>query len=158
MPKKKLTDLFVERAKPPARGRLEYVRCIVSWARTARHGKWWQRLVHCSTVSTRRLRRFTIGAYPAIKPAQARREAAAALDRPRVAASTQAVEKRTRRYARAPGSRHIRRPLVQDFGTVRPQEHRAGTFKETKRVLESEDLAEWRNRPSRRFHAAMRST
>jgi hypothetical protein len=41
---------------------------------------WRQELVRLLSLQGR-LRRFTIGRYPAIKPAQARREAAAALER-----------------------------------------------------------------------------
>src|SRR6476646_8199389 len=95
MPTKKLTDLFVERATVPACGRTEYFdagfpglslrvtdKGVKSWSLFYRfHG---------------RLRRFTIGPYPAIKPAQARREATAALERVRQGIDP-AEEKRERR-------------------------------------------------------------
>jgi integrase len=145
MPKRKLTDLFVERAKPPARGRVEYFDASfpgLALRVTANGGKSWCTFYRFNG----RLRRFTIGAYPAIKPAQARREAAAALDRARGGVDP-AVEKRTRRYARAPEADTFG-VLVQDYLERYARKNTApGTFKETKRVLESEDLAEWRNRP-----------
>src|SRR5262245_47946240 len=89
---------------------------------------------------------FTIGAYPAIKPAQARREAVAALDRA-LGGIDPAVEKRARRYARDPQADTFG-VLVQDYLERYARKNTApGTFKETKRVLESQDLAAWRNRP-----------
>src|SRR5258708_37629108 len=83
MPTRKLTDLFVERAKPPARGRVEYFDAAfpgLALRITNNGGKSW-----CAFYRFHgRLRRFTIGRYPAIKPAQARLEAAAALERVRL--------------------------------------------------------------------------
>src|SRR5262249_12983200 len=77
-----LTELFVARVKPPAQGRVEYFDAAfpgLALRVTANGSKSW-----CTFYRFKgRLRRFTIGAYPAIKPAQARREAAAALDRAR---------------------------------------------------------------------------
>src|SRR5215510_15362257 len=100
MPTKKLTDLFVERARAPARGRTEYFDAAFSGLAlrvTDKGHKSWSLFYRFNG----RLRRFTIGAYPAIKPAQARREAAAALDRARGGIDP-AVEKRARRYAQDP--------------------------------------------------------
>src|SRR5437667_268670 len=97
MPTRKLTDLFVERAKPPARGRIEYFDAAfpgLALRITAKGAKSWCTFYRFNG----RLRRFTIGAYPAIKPAQARREAAAALDRAR-SGFDPASEKRARRHA-----------------------------------------------------------
>src|SRR6266511_3551188 len=95
MPTKKLTDLFVERAKAPTRGRLEYFDASfpgLALRVTANGGKSWSMFYRFGG----RLRRFTIGAYPAIKPAQARREATAALERVRQGFDP-AEEKRARR-------------------------------------------------------------
>jgi len=82
MPTRKLTDLFVERAKPPPHGRIEYFDAAfpgLALRITDNGGKSW-----CAFYRFKgRLRRFTIGRYPAIKPVQARREAAAALERVR---------------------------------------------------------------------------
>src|SRR5438045_1692887 len=100
MPTKKLTDLFVERAKPPARGRVEYFDAAfpgLALRITANGGKSWCTFYRFGG----RLRRFTIGTYPAIKPAQARREAAAALDRVRLGIDP-AQEKQAKRDMRTP--------------------------------------------------------
>src|ERR1700722_16343626 len=82
MPTRKLTDLFVEHTKPPPHGRVEFFdssfgglalrvsdKGYKSWSLHFRMGG--------------RLRRYTIGSYPAIKPAEARRRAQQALDRVR---------------------------------------------------------------------------
>ena len=82
MPTKKLTDLFVERVKPPAHGRVEYFDASFGGLalRVTDHGhKSWS--LHFRMGG--RLRRHTIGNYPTIKPADARRRAQRALDRAR---------------------------------------------------------------------------
>jgi integrase len=145
MPTRKLTDLFVERVKPPARGRIEYFDASfpgLALRITENGGKSW-----CAFYRFRgRLRRFTIGRYPAIKPAQARREAQAALTRAREGFDP-ATEKRTLRYAPAPQADTFD-TLVRDY-LERYARKNTGpeTFKEAKRILESADLAAWRNRP-----------
>src|SRR3979411_1177369 len=101
MPTRKLTDLFVERAKPPPpHGRLQYFDAAfpgLALRITENGGKSW-----CTFYRFKgRLRRFTIGRYPAIKPATARKEAAAALERGREGADP-AEEKRARREMRTP--------------------------------------------------------
>ncbi len=82
MPRQKITDLFVERVKPPSTGRMEFFDSsfpglclrvgfsgVKSWCLFYRlHG---------------RQRRLTIGKYPHVKPAQARREAQRALEQVR---------------------------------------------------------------------------
>jgi len=145
VPTKSLTELFVARVKPPAQGRVEYFDAAfpgLALRVTANGSKSWCTFYRFNG----RLRRFTIGAYPAIKPAQARREAAAALDRARGGIDP-AVEKRARRYARDPQADTFG-ALVQDYLERYARKNTApGTFKETKRVLESRDLAAWHNRP-----------
>ena len=95
MPQKKLTDLFVERVKPAERGRVEYFDAVFGGlalrVTDSGHKSW---SVHYRLGG--RLRRYTIGAYPAIKPAQARREASAVLERVRQGFDPTA-EKRSRR-------------------------------------------------------------
>jgi integrase len=145
VPTRKLTDLFVERAKPPARGRIEYFDAAfpgLALRITNNGGKSW-----CAFYRFKgRLRRFTIGSYPAIKPAQARREAAAALERVREGADP-AEEKRARR--------EMRTPETDTFGAVahdylerhHRKNSRKSTFLEAKRDIERNVLPKWRSRP-----------
>jgi integrase len=145
MPTQKLTDLFVERVKPPESGRVEYFDASfpgLALRVTVNGGKSW-----CAFYRFKgRLRRFTIGAYPAIKPAQARREAQAALERVREGGDP-AEEKRARR--------DMRTPETDTFGAVAGDylerhvraNNRQSTFNEAKRDLERDALRKWHNRP-----------
>ena len=79
MPTTKLTELFVERVKPPTKGRVEYFDAAFGGLalRVTKHGhKSWSIYYRMHG----RLRRLTLGAYPTIKPPQARQEAQRALD------------------------------------------------------------------------------
>jgi integrase len=92
-----------------------------------------------------RLRRFTIGAYPTIKPGQARREAITALERVRQGIDP-GEEKRSRRGALS--------PEVETFGALAldylerhvKTNSAAVTYKEAKRDLECNVLPKWRSR------------
>jgi integrase len=145
MPTRKLTDLFVERAKPPACGRIEYFDSAfpgLALRVTAKGAKSWCIFYRFNG----RLRRFTIGAHPAIKPAKARLDAAAALDRVR-AGIDPAAEKRARRNAPDPEVDTFEN-LVRDYlETYARKNTGPGTFKESKRLLESKDVAAWSKRP-----------
>src|SRR5690349_12413101 len=108
MSTKKLTDLFVERVPAPSRGRIEYFDAGfpgLALRVTDKGRKSWSLFYRFNG----RLRRFTIGAYPAIKPAQARREAITALERVRQGIDP-AEEKRTRRGTLS--------PEVETFGAL----------------------------------------
>src|SRR5437016_3188983 len=100
MPTKKLTDLFVERVKAPERGRVEYFDAAFPGLalRVTKNGaKSW-----CAFYRLHgRLRRFTIGRYPQVKPKQARHEASIALGRVREGADP-LEEKRARQNTRSP--------------------------------------------------------
>src|SRR5260370_35539974 len=90
--RKKLTDLFVERVKPPAHGRAEYFDASfpgLALRITDKGAKSWSVFYRLHG----RLRRFTIGNYPALKPADARREAQTALERVRPGADPAAAKK-----------------------------------------------------------------
>lgn len=79
MPARKLTDLFVERVKPTPGKRVEYFDASFGGLalRVTENGhKSWALFYRIHG----RQRRLTIGAYPAIKPADARKKAAEALD------------------------------------------------------------------------------
>ncbi len=80
MPRKKLTDLFVERLKPPAAGRVEFFDTTfpgLALRITDTGHKSWSVFYRAAG----RQRRYTIGPYPAFKPADARKAAGAALHR-----------------------------------------------------------------------------
>ena len=144
MPTKKLTDLFVERVKPPAQGRVEYFDATfgsLALRVTETGHKSWSLYYRMSG----RQRRFTIGAYPAIKPAQARREASAALERVRQG-SDPTEEKRRRRLMAAPEADTFA-AVLQDYLDRIGRNLGPRTFKEVKRVLERDFLPAWRSRP-----------
>ncbi len=145
MPTKKLTDLFVERVKPPARGRAEYFDAAfpgLALRVTENGAKSWSVFYRLSD----RLRRFTLGGYPAIKPAQARREASAALERVRLGFDP-AEERRARRDVPSPESETFG-AVAQDYLDRYLSKNTApATFAEAKRDLEKNILPKWRNRP-----------
>src|SRR3984885_1284 len=109
MARKKLTDLFVAKVAAPAKGRrVEYFGTTFpalalrvtdsghkSWSLFYRHGG--------------RLRRWTIGSYPAFDPAAARKAASSALHR-LADGIDPGEEKRVRRNAP--------KPLADDFASV----------------------------------------
>jgi integrase len=145
MPTRKLTDLFVDRAKPPLHGRIEYFDAAfpgLALRITDNGSKSWCIFYRFNG----RLRRFTVGSYPAVKPAQARREAAAALERVRGGADP-AEEKRARR--------EMRTPETDTFGAVardyldrhHRKNSRESTFLEAKRDIERNVLPKWHSRP-----------
>ena len=145
MPTRTLTNLFVERVKPPTRGRVEYFDASfpgLALRITQSGGKSW-----CAFYRFHgRLRRFTIGKYPAIKPDQARSEARAALDKVRQGIDP-AEEKRSRRDQRT--------PETDTFGAVardylerhHKRNNRESTFLLVKRDFENNALPRWDKRP-----------
>ena len=145
MPTRKLTDLFVERAKPPARGRVEYFDAAfpgLALRITDNGSKSW-----CAFYRFEgRLRRFTIGRYPAIRPAQARREAAAALERVRAGVDP-AEEKRAHREIRPPEADTFGAVAIDYLERHHKKNSRKSTFLEAKRDIERNVLPEWGNRP-----------
>jgi integrase len=145
MPTKKLTDLFVERVKPPANGRAEYFDAAfpgLALRVTENGGKSWSVFYRLSG----RLRRFTIGGYPAIKPAQARREASSALERVRLGFDP-ADERRARRDIPSPDTETFG-AVAQDYLDRQLKKNNApSTYQEAKRDLETNALPKWRHRP-----------
>jgi integrase len=146
MPRKKLTDLFVERIAPPARGRrLEYFDTTfpaLALRVTDKGHKSWSLFYRASG----RLRRYTIGNYPAFDPAAARKAASAALHRVE-AGGDPAEEKRRRRLAPT--------PTADDFASVAHEylERQVkrntadSTYREAARILEKDVIPEWGRRP-----------
>jgi integrase len=145
MPTRKLTDLFVERVKPPASGRAEYFDASfggLSLRVTERGVKSWGVLYRMNG----RLRRYTIGTYPAIKPAQARREATTALERVRQGIDPTA-EKRARLATPLPVTDTFEAVLA-DFLQQYTRRHTAPrTYVSVKQALELDALPAWRNMP-----------
>lgn len=145
MPTKKLTDLFVNKAKPPARGRVEYFDSVfggLALRVTDRGHKSWSLFYQMGG----RRRRFTLGRYPVIKLAQARREASEALERVRQGVDP-AVEKKLRQLAPLPGTDTFA-IVLNDYLTRYALPNTApGTFRETRRALNRDVLPEWRNLP-----------
>jgi integrase len=145
MPTKKLTDLFVERAPTPTHGRVEYFDAGfpgLALRVTDKNRKSWSLFYRFNG----RLRRFTIGAYPAIKPAQARREAITALERVRQGVDP-AEEKRTRRITPSPEAETFA-TVAQDYLERHVRKNCAVvTYAEAKRDLEYNVLPKWRSRP-----------
>jgi integrase len=145
MPKKKLTDLFVERVKPPQQGRVEYFDASfpgLALRVTDNGGKSWCAFYRFNG----RLRRFTIGRYPAIKPAQARREAQAALERMREGTDP-ADEKRARRSQRDPATDTFATVAADYLERYAKPNLRKSTFLQAKRDLEFDAVPAWRDRP-----------
>jgi integrase len=146
LPTKKLTDLFVARAKPPARGRVEYFDAAfggLALRVTDRGHKSWS--LHYRIAG--RLRRLTLGNYPALIPVQARREAQRALDRVREGVDP-AEEKRAQRsdVPRGSLSTDAFGALVEDY-LVRLQKNTApSTYREARRILGRDVVPAWRNR------------
>jgi integrase len=144
MPTRKLTDLFVERAKAPTYGRVEYFDAAfpgLALRITNNGGKSWSIFYRFKG----RLRRFTIGGYPAIKPAQARIEAAAALELVREGVDP-AEEKRARRDLCTPETDTFGATARDYLETQLKRNNRTSTYREAKRDLESNVLPKWRNR------------
>lgn len=145
MPTRKLTDLFVERVKPPATGRVEYFDASfpgLALRVTEKGGKSW-----CAFYRFHgRLRRFTIGSYPALKPGQARREAGAALDKVRQGVDP-AEEKRTRRDQRTPETETFG-AVARDYLELHHRKNnRPSTFLGAKRDFENNAIRAWDKRP-----------
>jgi integrase len=145
MPTRKLTDLFVERVKPPTRGRIEYFDASfggLSLRVTDRGVKSWAVIYRAQG----RLRRYTIGRYPAIKPAQARREATTALERVRQGVDPTA-EKKARLATPLPVTDTFKAVLA-DFLQQYTRRHTAPrTYVSVKQALELDALPAWRNMP-----------
>jgi integrase len=145
VPRKKLTDLFVERTKPPARDRVEYFDTTfpaLAFRVTSSGHKSWSLFYR----NGGRLRRYTIGNYPAFDPAAARKAASCALHR-LAEGIDPGEEKRARRNAP--------KPLADDFATVAREylerqvrrNTAESTYKETRRILEQDVIPEWGKRP-----------
>ena len=146
MARKKLTDLFVAKVAAPAKGRrVEYFDTTfpaLALRVTDSGHKSWSLFYRAGG----RLRRWTIGPYPAFDPAAARKAASTALHR-LAEGIDPAEEKRARRLAP--------KPLANDFASIareylKRQVRRntaASTYRETARIIEQDVIPEWGRRP-----------
>ena len=126
MPRKRLTDLFVANVAPPRQGRVEYFDAIFPGLalRVTDHGrKSWS--LHFRIQA--RLRRLTLGFYPALTPAQARQEANVALEKVRRGIDP-CVEKKMHRSTPLPANDTFAR-LVEDYLERHSKEHRSGNLR-----------------------------
>jgi integrase len=144
MPTKHLSDKFVEQVKP-AKTRREYFDASFGGLalRVAESGhKSWTLFYRIHG----RQRRLTLGSWPAIKPAEARKKAAEALHK---------VEQGKDPGAEKLAIRNNPLPAVETFETVlidylrqhAKRNMKESTFTETKRSLERDVLAKWRHIP-----------
>ena len=145
MPTKKITDLFAERVKPPARGRIEYFDAAfgsLALRVTSGGHKSWSLFYRTGG----RLRRFTLGAFPALKPANARREAQRILEKVALGADPLA-ERQAERYVRPPEEETFGAVARDYLERYAKKNTASSTYAETKRVLEGGDLKAWQKRP-----------
>jgi len=145
VPTKNLTDLFCERVKPPASGRAEYF--------DANFGGLALRVTDSGHKSfsvhyrmNGKLRRYTLGQFPAMKPAQARREASAVLELARAGADPTAAKKALR-YTRPPEADTFKAIAEDYLARHMAKNTAAATFVEAKRTLDCDVLPKWGARP-----------
>src|SRR3984885_8643614 len=145
MPRKKLTDLFVAKVGAPDKGRVEYFDTTfpaLALRVTESGHKSWALFYRKSG----RLRRYTIGPYPAFDPSAARKAASAALHKVQ-AGGDPADEKRARRLAPKPeaddfasvGREYLERQVKRNTA--------ASTYHETARIIAQDVIPEWGKRP-----------
>ena len=136
MPRKKLTDLFVAKVAAPTQGRVEYFDATfpaLALRVTDSGHKSWSLFYRAHG----RLRRYTIGPYPAFHPAAARKAASTALHKVQ-AGGDPAEEKRARRLAP--------KPEVNDFASVAREylerqvkrNTAKSTYRETARIIDQD--------------------
>jgi integrase len=144
MPRKKLTDLFVAKAAAPPTGRVEYFDTTfpaLALRVTESGHKSWSLFYRTHG----RLRRFTIGPYPAFDPAAARKAASTALHKVQ-AGGDPAEEKRLRRTAPKPLANDFA-SIAREYLTQQVKRNSAGsTYRETARIFEQDVIPQWGRR------------
>jgi integrase len=147
VPIKRLTDQFVERLKPPAQGRIEYFDATFQ-ALALRHSQHNHKSfsVFYRMPGTSRLRRFTLGDYPRLKPARARQLATEVLDQVRAGIDPGLLRRQAKADA-PPADVDSLDALVRDYlrQHIAPN-CSAGTYRNAKRMLEVDILKPWRGR------------
>ena len=146
MPTKRLTDQFVERVPPPARGRVEYFDAAFPALslRVSEHGhKSWS--IFYRINGNPKLRRYKLGIYPQVKPAKARLLAIEVLDQVRSGIDPGALRKQARQDV-VPDIGSLD-ALVRDYLRQHIEANcSAGTYRNAKRMLEVDVLKPWRGR------------
>lgn len=140
MPRKKLTAAMVNRVTPPASGRAEYFDSVMtglslrvtdkgrkSWTVMYRHGG--------------RLRRMTIGAYPAFDLKAAREAAGAALQEV-AKGNDPALERAEKKAARQDLFADVAADFVEKYAKRQQR-----SWKETERIFAKYVTPKWRKRP-----------
>ena len=147
MPTKRLTDQFVERVKPPAKGRVEYFDAAFP-SLALRHSEHDHKSfsVFYRMPGSKRLRRYKLGTYPQLNPARARQLAVEVLDQVRAGTDPGLQRKEARQAVPAPDLDSID-ALVRDYlrQHVAPN-CSAGTYTNAKRMLDVDVLRFWRER------------
>jgi integrase len=147
VPTKRLTDQFVERVKPPAKGRVEYFDAAFP-ALALRHSQHNHKSfsVFYRMPGSSRLRRFTLGDYPRLKPARARQLATEVLDQVRTGIDP-GLQRQQAKADAPPADIASIDALVHDYlrQHIAPN-CSAGTYRNAKRMLEVDMLKRWRGR------------
>ena len=144
MPRKKLTDLFVAKVAAPTKGRVEYFDATfpaLALRVTDSGHKSWSLFYRANG----RLRRYTIGSYPAFDPAAARKAASNALHKVQ-AGDDPAEEKRARRLAPKPEANDFASVAREYLERQVKRNTAASTYRETARIIDQDIIPEWGKR------------
>jgi integrase len=145
MPTRRLTDQFVERVKPPAKGRISYFDASFPGLEM-RHSEFGHKGFYLlyRMPGDPRLRRVKLGIYPHVKPARARVLATEALNK--IHAGIDPGAERQRDRGAAPEIDSID-SLIRDYLAQHVSKNcSAGTYTNAKRMLEVDVLPAWRKR------------
>jgi integrase len=146
MPTKRLTDQFVERVAPPARGRVEYFDAAfpaLSLRISQQGHKSWSLFYRVN--GNPKLRRYKLGIYPQVKPAKARLLATEALDLVRSGIDPGVLKKQAQQDT-APYIGSID-GLVRDYLRQHIEKNCSpGTYRNAKRMLGVDVLRPWHGR------------
>jgi integrase len=147
MPRKVLTDLYVEKIKPTRGRRVEIFDATFPGLalRVSESGrKSWSLFYRLHG----RQHRFTIGAYPQFLPAAARAKATEIRNQVDLGVNP-AVEKRSRRNDPLPEVETFETVLADYFSQYAAANMAASTYAETKRQIERDVLPHWKDLPLR---------
>jgi integrase len=145
VPRKKLTDLFVAKVAAPTKGRAEYFDATfpaLALRVTDSGHKSWSLFYRANG----RLRRYTIGPYPAFDPAAARKAASTALHKVQVGGDP-AEEKRARRLAPKPSADDFASVAREYLDRQVKRNTAESTYRETARIIDQDVIPEWGRRP-----------